>query len=67
MTFKYHQQFYQGQRWLGFAVFVPRKRIDSSAKNFSGLPLIEIQFSSHLCDVIGIDIRRIDVSLKLTN
>jgi len=50
------EQFDQGQGRLSFSVFIARERIDAAAKEFGGLPLVKVEFSTNLGDVVGIDV-----------
>src|SRR6218665_3982000 len=58
------EQLDQGQRRLGLAVLVAREGIDATAKNFSRLPLVEIELPAYLGDVARIDVSGIHLALE---
>ena len=67
MAIKHFEQLYQRQWWLGFTIFVARKRVDATAENLGGFALVEIKLFPYRDDKRRIDDRRIHLLIEVTD
>ena len=55
MAIQHPEQFHQGERRLGFTVFITRKVINAAAENFSSFSLVQFKLFAHAGNEIRID------------